>query len=369
MRSRLVRFGLLLVGVVAAPSEADPGALLGGPVGGAGSVHERFEKITQDPRSAWMTPGFGAEVALGVVSMTGPVGGACEENGAGRLTGGALRLAIDAGASDGLGGALSPVNPFDPGADLRGADFEYEGEMAPDAALNPQVMKLYPFNRLSGPANVLVLPGLQSANISAKLLRELAGATTIGPMLIGMQKPVQIAPMTALAAGVALLRPREWLKNVFVLAPLTPLSVYLFASVMGLLWLSTVPPTSGLVAVMFGTKWLTMLFGFAFFSHQVGGFLGVWLGGIVFEALMGINFWTGALVVVVITGIYTIYGIVFFSHQMGSFLGVWLGGKVFDLTKSYDLMWWICIGLGILAAMVHWPIVEKPVERTALAPV
>ena len=75
--------------------------------------------------------------------------------------------------------------------------FEYEGEMAPDAALNPTVMKLYPFSRLSGPANVLIMPGLQSANLSAKLLRELAGNAVIGPMLIGMQKPVQIAPMTA----------------------------------------------------------------------------------------------------------------------------------------------------------------------------
>ncbi|MDE8651619.1 NADP-dependent malic enzyme [Novosphingobium album (ex Liu et al. 2023)] len=77
--------------------------------------------------------------------------------------------------------------------------FEYEGDMAPDAALNPKVMKNYPFSRLSGPANVLVMPGLQSANISAKLLRELTGTTTIGPMLIGMEKPVQIAPMTAIA--------------------------------------------------------------------------------------------------------------------------------------------------------------------------
>ncbi|MGN6500720.1 MAG: phosphate acyltransferase, partial [Tsuneonella sp.] len=80
--------------------------------------------------------------------------------------------------------------------------FEYEGEMAPDAALNPKVMALYPFSRLSGPANVLIMPGLQSANLSAKLLRELAGASTIGPMLIGMEKPVQIAPMTASAPEV-----------------------------------------------------------------------------------------------------------------------------------------------------------------------
>jgi len=80
--------------------------------------------------------------------------------------------------------------------------FEYEGDMAPDAALNPKVMAYYPFSRLSAPANVLIMPGLQSANISAKLLKELGGNATIGPMLIGMEKPVQIVPMTALAPDI-----------------------------------------------------------------------------------------------------------------------------------------------------------------------
>jgi malate dehydrogenase (oxaloacetate-decarboxylating)(NADP+) len=86
--------------------------------------------------------------------------------------------------------------------DEQDCDFEYEGEMAPDAALNPAVMKLYPFSRLSGPANVLIMPGLQSANLSAKMLRELGANTTIGPMLLGMEKPIQIAPMTAAAPDV-----------------------------------------------------------------------------------------------------------------------------------------------------------------------
>jgi malate dehydrogenase (oxaloacetate-decarboxylating)(NADP+) len=86
--------------------------------------------------------------------------------------------------------------------DREEVDFEYEGEMAPDAALNPNVMKLYPFSRLSAPANVLIMPGLQSANLSAKLLRELGSNTTIGPMLLGMEKPVQIVPMTAIAPDV-----------------------------------------------------------------------------------------------------------------------------------------------------------------------
>ena len=89
----------------------------------------------------------------------------------------------------------------------------------------------------------------------------------------------------------------------------------------GLTWLSTVPPTSGLVAVMFGTRWLAMLYGFAFFSHQVGGFLGVWLGGV-----------------------------------------------VFDRTGSYDPVWWLAILFGVLSAVINLPIVEKPVARLVAAP-
>ncbi len=89
--------------------------------------------------------------------------------------------------------------------DAEGADFEYEGEMAPDVALNMGMMAKYPFARLSGPANVLVMPGLQSANLSAKLLRELGGDSVIGPMLIGMSRPVQIAPMAASASDLVTL--------------------------------------------------------------------------------------------------------------------------------------------------------------------
>lgn len=96
---------------------------------------------------------------------------------------------------DSVRGAVAILDEENPG-------FEYEGEMAPDAALNPKVMANYPFSRLSGPANVLIMPGLQSANISAKLLRELAGNAVIGPMLIGMEKPVQIAAMTSIAPDI-----------------------------------------------------------------------------------------------------------------------------------------------------------------------
>jgi malate dehydrogenase (oxaloacetate-decarboxylating)(NADP+) len=84
-------------------------------------------------------------------------------------------------------------------------DFEYEGEMAPDVALNPALQRIYPFNRLTGPANVLVMPGLQTANISAKLLKELGGDAVIGPILVGMDAQVQIAPMTATASELVTL--------------------------------------------------------------------------------------------------------------------------------------------------------------------
>jgi len=83
--------------------------------------------------------------------------------------------------------------------------FEYEGEMAPDVALNPVLQRVFPFSRLTGPANVLVMPGLQTANISAKLLKELGGDALIGPMLVGMEKQVQIAAMTATASDLVTL--------------------------------------------------------------------------------------------------------------------------------------------------------------------
>jgi malate dehydrogenase (oxaloacetate-decarboxylating)(NADP+) len=84
-------------------------------------------------------------------------------------------------------------------------DFEYEGEMAPDVALNEGLQRIYPFSRLTGPANVLIMPGLQSANLSAKLLKELGGDSVIGPMLVGTAHPVQIAPMTATASDLVTL--------------------------------------------------------------------------------------------------------------------------------------------------------------------
>ena len=100
---------------------------------------------------------------------------------------------------------LDPIREAVAILDARGVSFEYEGDMSPDVALNPRMAAAYPFSRLSGPANVLVMPGLQAANISAKLLRELGGDSMIGPILIGMEKPVQVAPMVSTASELVTL--------------------------------------------------------------------------------------------------------------------------------------------------------------------
>ncbi|WP_130480232.1 MFS transporter [Sphaerotilus mobilis] len=107
---------------------------------------------------------------------------------------------------------------------------------------------------------------------------------------------------------------------VFLSVPLTPLSVYVFSAVMGVLWLSTVPPTNAIVAQVFGVRYLSML----------GGF-------------------------------------VFFSHQIGSFMGVWLGGRLYDSTGSYDVVWWIAVALGVFAALINLPVRETAIVRPAVA--
>jgi MFS family permease len=109
---------------------------------------------------------------------------------------------------------------------------------------------------------------------------------------------------------------------IYIVLPPSAAATLVFGAVIGVLWLSTVPPTSALVAIMFGTRWLTMLLGIAFFSHQVGGFLGVWLGGVLFEQ-----------------------------------------------TGSYDLIWWGAIVFGVASAIINLPIVERPVPRPLAAPV
>ncbi len=105
-----------------------------------------------------------------------------------------------------------------------------------------------------------------------------------------------------------------------VLFPISNLSILVFASGMGFLWLGTVPLTSGLIGQIFGVRYLS-----------------------------------------------TLFGIVFFSHQIGAFLGVWLGGYIFDVTGSYDIVWYVSIALGVLSALLHWPINEQPLARLALA--
>ena len=104
---------------------------------------------------------------------------------------------------------------------------------------------------------------------------------------------------------------------IFILLPITDIGAMVFASYTGLLWLGTVPLTGGLVAQIFGVQYMAMLYGF-----------------------------------------------VFFGHQLGSSIGIWMGGVVFDYTGSYDAVWWCAVGLGFVAAVIHWPIDERPVKRT-----
>ena len=108
--------------------------------------------------------------------------------------------------------------------------------------------------------------------------------------------------------------------SIFLLVPLSPLSVYVFSAVMGALWLSTVPPTNATIAQIFGVQHLSMLGGFVFFSHQVG-----------------------------------------------SFMGVWLGGYLYDRTGSYDIVWVLAIALGVLAGLVNLPVREHPIARGGAA--
>jgi malate dehydrogenase (oxaloacetate-decarboxylating)(NADP+) len=86
--------------------------------------------------------------------------------------------------------------------DRRKVDFEYDGEMSADVALDPELMRLYPFCRLNGPANVLIMPALHTAHISSKLLQQLGGGTVIGPLLVGLSRPIQIVPMNATVSDI-----------------------------------------------------------------------------------------------------------------------------------------------------------------------
>jgi MFS family permease len=153
-----------------------------------------------------------------------------------------------------------------------------------------------------------------SAGIAATCLAFIGFFNIIGCFIWGalgdrFSKKYMLALIYLLrSAGIAL----------FVTLPVTDATALLFSAYTGLLWLGTIPLTSGLVAQIFGVQYMAMLYGFAFLSHQVG-----------------------------------------------SFLGIWLGGAVHDYTGSYDIVWWCAVGLGFVAAAIHWPIDERPVARLA----
>jgi predicted MFS family arabinose efflux permease len=142
-------------------------------------------------------------------------------------------------------------------------------------------------------------------------LFNIIGSYTAGVLGIKLRKKYVLAGIYLARSGAFIL---------FMILPLSPVSVLILASLLGLLWLSTVPLTSGLVAQIFGPTYMS-----------------------------------------------TLYAIVFFSHQVGSFLGAWLGGKAFDMLGSYDVMWWLCIATGFFAAAMHWPIPDRPMARLATA--
>ncbi|MEL6279551.1 MAG: MFS transporter [Pseudomonadota bacterium] len=146
--------------------------------------------------------------------------------------------------------------------------------------------------------------GLQALGVVG--LANIFGSLMAGYLGDRFPKPYILSAIYALRSLVIFL---------FITLPITPTSVMIFAVTIGMLWLSTVPLTSGLVAGMFGPKYMA-----------------------------------------------TLYGFVFLSHQLGSFLGVWLGGRLYDIYNSYDIVWWAAIALGIASAIVHLPIRERPPE-------
>jgi MFS family permease len=142
-------------------------------------------------------------------------------------------------------------------------------------------------------------------------LFNIVGSITSGWLGTKMPKRYILSAIYFLRAGAVI---------AFISLPMSFASALIFGAVTGFLWLSTVPPTSSLVSIMFGSRWFAMLFGFTFFSHQVG-----------------------------------------------SFLGVWLGGRMYEATGSYDTVWWLSVAFGVASALINLPIVEKPVARAAAA--
>jgi predicted MFS family arabinose efflux permease len=154
-------------------------------------------------------------------------------------------------------------------------------------------------------------PNVATTALALIGLFNVIGTYAAGALGQRMQKRYILSAIYALrAVAIAL----------FISAPLTPWSVYVFASTMGVLWLSTVPPTNAVIAQIFGVRYLSMLGGFAFLSHQVG-----------------------------------------------SFLGAWLGGRLYDATGSYDVVWWIAIALSVFATLVNLPVSEQAIARPRAA--
>ncbi|GKY88773.1 MFS transporter [Sinisalibacter aestuarii] len=154
---------------------------------------------------------------------------------------------------------------------------------------------------------VATTSALGAVSISLIGLANIAGTLAAGALGNRLPKKYLLAGIYAARTVIAAL---------FIIFPITPTSVVLFSISMGSLWLATVPLTSGLIAHIYGLRY------------------------------MG-----------------TLYGIVFFSHQLGSFLGVWLGGRMYDLTGDYTFVWWIGVGVGTFSALIHLPIREKPLDR------
>jgi predicted MFS family arabinose efflux permease len=152
-------------------------------------------------------------------------------------------------------------------------------------------------------------PGVASTALALIGLFNVFGTYIAGSLGQHLSKPRMLSVIYLLRSVVIV---------TFISLPITPWSVYLFAAAMGLLWLSTVPPTNAVVAQIFGAQYMSML-----------------------------------------------GGIVFLNHQVGSFLGAWLGGRLYETSGSYDVVWWISVALGLAAALINWPIRDAPIQRPA----
>jgi MFS family permease len=166
------------------------------------------------------------------------------------------------------------------------------------------------------PGGVLHSLGITTTSALGAVAISLIGLANIGGTLLAGWAGQRFTKKYLLAG---IYTARTVASAAFILMPITPTSVIVFSVVMGSLWLATVPLTSGLVAYIYGLRY------------------------------MG-----------------TLYGIVFLSHQIGSFLGVWLGGRVYDITGDYTMVWWVGVGVGAFSALVHLPIRERPLEARGL---